>query len=54
MMKYEVKAGTKLFRIVETIQKLDGPTLTEIADALEFPKSTTHNHLKHSKKTDTF
>lgn len=50
-MKYEVKAGKKLFRIVETVQRLDGPTLTEIADELEFPKSTTHNHLETLKES---
>jgi len=49
-MEYEVKAGTKLFRVIETVQKLDGPTLTEIADELGFPKSTTHNHLKTLKE----
>lgn len=45
-MNYEVKAGTKLFSIVETIQKLDEPTLTEIATELDIPPSTTHNHLQ--------
>lgn len=49
-MKYEVKAGTKLFKIVETIQRLNEPTLSEIAEELEFPKSTTHNHLKTLKE----
>lgn len=45
-MNYEVKAGTKLFNIIETVQKLDDPTLTDIASHLDYPKSTTHNHLK--------
>lgn len=49
-MKYEVKAGTKLFKIVETVQRHDGPTLSEIADDLDFPKSTTHNHLETLKE----
>jgi DNA-binding IclR family transcriptional regulator len=49
-MKYEVKAGTKLFSIVETVQKLDEPTLTDIAKYLEYPKSTTHNHLETLKE----
>lgn len=49
-MNYEVKAGTKLFRIIETIQKIDNPTLTEIASELNFPKSTTHNHLQTLKE----
>lgn len=50
-MKYEVKAGIKLFKIVETIQRLNDPTLSEIAEELEFPKSTTHNHLKTLKES---
>lgn len=45
-MNYEVKAGTKLFNIIETVQKLEDPTLTDIASHLDYPKSTTHNHLK--------
>ncbi|USZ73618.1 IclR family transcriptional regulator [Natronosalvus halobius] len=45
-MKYEVKAGTKLFTIIETVQRLDEPTLSKIAADLDFPKSTTHNYLK--------
>jgi DNA-binding IclR family transcriptional regulator len=49
-MNYEVKAGTKLFSIVETVQKLDDPTLTDIANHLDYPKSTTHNHLETLKE----
>lgn len=49
-MNYEVKAGTKLFSIVETVQKLEDPTLTDIADHLDYPKSTTHNHLETLKE----
>lgn len=45
-MTYHVKAGAKLFTIVETIQKLDRPTLTEISTEVGFPKSTTLNHLR--------
>jgi IclR family acetate operon transcriptional repressor len=45
-MDYEVKAGTKLFSIIEAIQKIDNPSLTEIANELDFPRSTTHNHLQ--------
>lgn len=48
-MEYEVKAGTKLFKIVETIQRLEEPTLSKVADELDFPKSTTHNHLQTLK-----
>lgn len=51
-MTYQVKAGIKLFKIIETIQKIDDPTLTEIADSLDFPKSTTLNHLKTLKEND--
>jgi DNA-binding IclR family transcriptional regulator len=46
LMKYEVQAGTKLFKIIETVQRLEQPTLTQISDRLDFPKSTTHNHLE--------
>lgn len=49
-MKYEVKAGTKLLKIVETIQRLDRPTLSNIADELGIPNSTTHNHLETLKE----
>lgn len=49
-MNYEVRAGTKLFSIVETVQKLDHPTLTDIANHLDYPKSTTHNHLETLKE----
>jgi len=49
-MNYEVKAGTKLFSIVDTVQKLDEPTLTDIANHLDYPKSTTHNHLETLKE----
>lgn len=51
-MKYEVKAGTKLFNIIETVQELDDPTLTTIAEHLEFPKSTVHNHLQTLKENE--
>lgn len=49
-MNYEVKAGTKLFSIIETVQKLEDPTLTDIASHLDYPKSTTHNHLETLKE----
>ncbi|GAA5063083.1 IclR family transcriptional regulator [Haladaptatus pallidirubidus] len=49
-MNYEVKAGTKLFSIVGMVQKLDDPTLTEIATELELPTSTTHNYLQTLKE----
>lgn len=49
-MEYEVKAGEKMFSIIETVQRLEDPTLTAIATHLDFPKSTTHNHLETLKK----
>jgi DNA-binding IclR family transcriptional regulator len=49
-MKYEVKAGTKLFNIIETVKELDDPTLTTISEHLDFPKSTVHNHLETLKE----
>jgi DNA-binding IclR family transcriptional regulator len=49
-MQYEVKAGTKLFNIIETVQQLDNPTLTTISEHLDFPKSTVHNHLETLKE----
>lgn len=50
-MTYQVKAGVKLFKIIETVQKADDPTLTEIANSLGYPKSTTSNHLKTLEET---
>lgn len=50
-MEYQVKSAEKIFNIIETVQKLDDPTLTTIAEQLEFPKSTTHNHLKTLEET---
>jgi len=51
-MQYEVKAGTKLFNIIETVEELEDPTLTTIADHLDFPKSTVHNHLETLKENE--
>lgn len=44
-MKYKVKSASKLFRIIETVQKLDEPTLTELSNHLDMAKSTTHNYV---------
>lgn len=49
-MKYEVKAGTKLFNIIEAVQKLEQPTLTAISESLDIPMSTTHNHVETLKE----
>ena len=45
-MSYNVKAGTKLFSIIDVLQRNPMSTLTEIAAALDYPRSTTHNHLQ--------
>jgi DNA-binding IclR family transcriptional regulator len=49
-MEYEVKAGTKLLRILETIQGLEQPTLSNIASEVDMPNSTTYNHLETLKQ----
>lgn len=49
-MEYEIKAGTKLFNTIEAIQKLNGATLTEVADSLDTPRSTVHIHLQTLKE----
>lgn len=51
-MTYEIQAGRKLFNIIEAIQKLDGGTLTEIAERVDFPRSTTHVHLSTLRDND--
>lgn len=40
-----VKTTEKTFRIIETLKKLDGARITELADSLGMGKSTVHNHL---------
>lgn len=40
-----VKTTDTLFEIVETLQSMNGATLAELADELEFAKSTIHGHL---------
>lgn len=43
--RVQVKAAETTFRIVDALKTLDQPTVTEIADYLGIPKSTTHDHL---------
>lgn len=40
-----VRTAQMTFRIVESIERLGGATLTEISTHLDEPKSTVHNHL---------
>ncbi|MEY7851790.1 IclR family transcriptional regulator [Natrarchaeobius sp. A-rgal3] len=40
-----VKTTARSLDIVETLRQLNGARLTEIADAVELPNSTVHNHL---------
>ncbi|ELY50929.1 IclR family transcriptional regulator [Natronolimnohabitans innermongolicus] len=40
-----VKTTDTLFEIIEALQSLNGATLAELADELEFAKSTIHSHL---------
>ncbi len=41
-----VKATRNSFRIIETLRQLEGAGVTELADHLDIPNSTTHDHLK--------
>jgi len=40
-----VKATDTLFEIIAALQAMDGATLAELSDELEFAKSTIHSHL---------
>lgn len=40
-----VKSDQRLLRIVRGLEELGGAGVTELADHVEFPKSTVHNHL---------
>lgn len=42
----EIGATKTSFNIVESLIKLDGGSVSELADALDIPKSTVHSHLK--------
>lgn len=41
-----VNAVRTTFRILETLEERDGARVTEVANALDLPKSTIHNHLQ--------
>lgn len=41
-----VKTAERTFDLVEFLRDADGATLTEVADALDLPKSSAHNYLK--------
>ncbi|WP_207592449.1 IclR family transcriptional regulator [Halomontanus rarus] len=43
---YPVKAAATSFRIIETLHELDGAGVAELADHLNMPKSTVHDHLR--------
>lgn len=40
-----VRTTARSFDVIETLRELDGARLTEIADHLDLPNSTIHNHL---------
>lgn len=44
--KNTVDAVRTTFRVLETLEELDGARVTEVADRLDIPKSTVHNHLR--------
>jgi IclR family acetate operon transcriptional repressor len=44
--KNTVDAVRTTFRVLETLEELDGARVTELADRLDIPKSTVHNHLR--------
>ncbi|NUB93646.1 IclR family transcriptional regulator [Haloterrigena sp. SYSU A121-1] len=41
-----VQAAATTFRIIETLHELNGAGVSELADELEMPKSTVHDHLQ--------
>jgi IclR family acetate operon transcriptional repressor len=41
-----VRTTARSFDIIETLRELDGARLTEIAEHLDLPNSTIHNHLR--------
>jgi len=41
-----IKSGSTLFSVVDGLKELDGAQVTELADHLGLPPSTTHRHLK--------
>jgi DNA-binding IclR family transcriptional regulator len=41
-----VKAAKTTFKIIEALRELDGAGVSELADELDMPTSTTHDHLR--------
>ncbi|RQG93100.1 IclR family transcriptional regulator [Natrarchaeobius halalkaliphilus] len=48
----EIQAVARAFGIVETLTELDGAGVSELARAVELPKSTVHNHLRTLERTE--
>lgn len=42
----EVKTATTIFTIIESVQMLDGASVSELSDHVGLAKSTIHNHVK--------
>jgi len=47
-----VKTTDRIFRIVETLQELDGGRVSEVAEALDMADSTVHRHLKSLRENE--
>ncbi len=47
-----VQASLTTLRIVEALKRRDGAGVTELADHLDIPKSTVHNHLQTLKECE--
>jgi DNA-binding IclR family transcriptional regulator len=50
--KNPVKTTQRSLDIVETLREMDGARLTELADRLDLPNSTVHNHLSTLMERD--
>ncbi|WP_132060637.1 IclR family transcriptional regulator [Halorussus amylolyticus] len=50
--KNPVKTTRRSLDIVETLREMDGARLTELADRLDLPNSTVHNHLSTLMEAD--
>lgn len=48
----KVKSLETAFRIIDTIEKLDGAGVTEVSDHMSVAKSTVHDHLKTLESND--
>lgn len=52
MVENKVKSVKKTFEIVNTIQELDGASLTTLAREMGMPQSTAHNYLKSLEESE--